>query len=279
MHRQELKYIITAIQPGYLILDTRSKKDYHISGHIIDAHLADMTPALQGDDAAALTNLEKALSAAEGDFSLILLDDGSDERTSHAARLLAQLGIPVERIDILEGGYTGWLTDDTYGAYSYLIDAAAEADDNHFDPSLFKMFREGDNHLSPEELLTMLDSGSTEGWYILDSRTNREYEEGHLPTALCAATFANYGAPGFVSRAEATRNIEAAFAQRPYRTGEKLLLICRGGKGGAQLLADVLHEVFGIDMDCLYILTYGHNIFPESWMNRGESYTRHMTTI
>ncbi len=276
MDRQELKYIITAMQPGYRILDTRSKKEYHVSGHLVDAFLADMSPALKGDDEAALRNLNKALEDTASEDRLILLDDGSGTSVAHAVRLLGQMGIPAERIDVLEGGYAGWLADDPYTAYSYLIDIAAEAEDNHFDASLFKANREGDNYISPEEMLALLDGKAMDGWYILDSRTRQEYDEGHMVTALCASTFANYGAPGFTSRAESIANIEAAFAQRPYRAGEKLVLICRGGKGGAQLLADVLHEVFGIEKACLYTLTYGHSVFPGSWMHLGENYTRHI---
>ncbi len=278
MDRKELKYIITAMQPGYVLLDVRSKKDYHVVGHIITTLGADVTAAENGDDATALKNLKKTLADVDDGAHFVLLDDGRGVLAAHAARLLGELGISVAQIETLEGGYAGWLADDTDGRYQRLIDVTEEAEDNTFTPALFLNQRPGEGHIAPAALKEAIEKAEADAYYILDSRTVQEFEEGHFPGSVPAPTFAFYDDAGFVSRAQAIANVEAAFAHRPYTAGTKLILVCRGGRGGAQLLADVLYEAFGIDSSMVYILTYGYDVFPDSWMNLGDDYTRHIVT-
>ena len=184
MDRKELKYIITAQQSDYILLDLRGKKPYHVKGHIISTHCAD----LSGDDTAARTVLEGFMSDADENTIYVLIDDGSGEQVDRGTKLLTELGVPASRIDHLEGGYAAWLTEDPHGRYQHLIDLSDEA--GTFTSPLFQNQRPGDLHIAPAEMKDLLENGSIKDWYILDSRTVQEYEEGHFADSVPAPTFA-----------------------------------------------------------------------------------------
>jgi rhodanese-related sulfurtransferase len=193
---------------------------------------------------------------------------------------LKDIGVDAARIFTLKGGYEGWTKDDTLGEYQYLLDVVAMAaktnKPNTFTTDLFAVPRKSDRYFTPEELKNLIEKKEISNYYVIDTRTKSEYESGHIATAISAPDFVDANKGDFTPRTEVIKNVKAAFAKYPYEKGKKIILICRGGKGGAQNMDDVLREEFHIDNDLLYTLKYGYKAFPESWSKLGADYMKYV---
>lgn len=283
--REEVKYAITSVQKDYVLLDVRKSADYDAS-HIINAVSADMDAAKSnGDDATGTANLKAALKKATGkedgkDKKIVLLCYSGGKYAETAARLLSANGIDAARIFTLKGGYEGWTKEDKLGEYQYLLDAVALAaktnEPNVFTTKLLPMPRTSDLYLLPEEVKTLMETKEISNYYLIDTRSQSEYEDGHIVTAHNAPDFVAANKGDLAPRNEVVENVKAMFAKYPYAQGKKLILICRGGKGGTQNMDDVLREEFKIDNDLIYTLQYGHGAFPESWSKLGAAYKRYV---
>lgn len=285
LSREEVKYMITAIHDDYVLLDVRKAADYVI-GHIINAVSADLDSAVSNqNDGPAIDNLKAALLKATGkadggDKKLVLLCYSGNRYAQNGTRLLQGLGIPNSRIFTLKGGYKAWTEKDTTGEFQYLIDAvalAAKSDKpNTFTVSLFPTPRTGDVYFTPQEVKGFLDAKAIGSYYVIDTRTAAEYEDGHVVTAHNAPDFTAPKVNTFLPRGVVTDNVKAMFAKYPYEQGKKIIIVCRGGKGGAQNMDDILRQEFGISNDLIYTMQYGFMAFPESWTKLGADYEKYV---
>ncbi|MDD2586511.1 MAG: rhodanese-like domain-containing protein [Syntrophomonadaceae bacterium] len=289
---EEVKYAVTGMQSDYVLLDVRKIADYD-EAHIITAVSADVDAAVSNDDdATATANLQAALKQATGsktgaDRKIVLLCYSGAKYAENATRLLTDIGIDAARIFTLEGGYKGWTVEDAYGEYQYLLDAVALAEKmnkpNTFTFNLFPEPRKGDYYFTPAEVKDLIEAEASgdksekiSDYYMIDARFQSEYDAGHIVTAIPAASFAAADGAVFVPRSEVIEHLNAAFKKYPYKEGQKFILVCRGGKGGAQLIDDVLREEFDIDNDLIYTLKYGYKAFPESWSKQGDEYMQYV---
>ena len=283
--REEVKYAITAVQKDFVLLDVRKSADYE-AGHIISAVSADVDAAKSnGDDATATANLKAALKQATGkedgkDNKLVLLCYSGAKYAETGTRLLKGIGIDAARIFTLEGGYKGWTQDDTLGEYQYLLDAvalAAKTDKpNVFTTNLLPSPRTSDYYITPQELKKIIEKKEISNYYLIDVRAQDEYEKGHIATAVSAPDFIAGNKGDLAPRAVVVNNVKTIFAKYPYVQGKKIIVICRGGKGGAQNMDDVLREGFNIDNNLIYTLQYGYQAFPESWTKLGKDYMQYV---
>lgn len=291
--REETKYAVTSMQKSYFLLDLRKTSDYD-TGHIITAISADLDSAVSSnDDDTAIKNLESALKQIFGnnlgnqEDKLVLLCYSGKEYAEKGTELLKGMGVASNRIFILEGGYKGWTNEDTYGEYQYLIDAVGIAKEkgkpNEFSTDLFRVPREGDFYITPEQLKTLIEAEAKRAeaeklsdYYVIDARHIDEYVKGHVVGSVQAASFAVPDKNIFLPREQVYENLKNAFEQYPYENGKKLILICRGGKGGAQHMDDVLREMLNIDNSLILTMSYGFGAFPESWSKLGGDYTKYI---
>lgn len=292
--KESLKYAITSIQEEYVLLDVRKQEDYD-TDHIINAVSADLDAAKDGDNESGEQNLKAALKKATGketgkdDTKFILLCYSGASYAQKGTDLLINMGVDSDNIYTLEGGYKGWTEEDPYGHYQFLIDAvevSAEKDKaNEFTSKLFLPVREGDYYFEPEEVKKLYENEETgssddkiSDYYIMDARYESEYENGHLIGSVLSSTFGAAEGAVWVTRDEVIKNIETAFETSPYTDGQKIIIVCRGGRGGAQLLDDVLVEEYDIDNDLVYTLSYGYGAFDESWAKQGDDYMKYVVS-
>lgn len=278
MDRKEVKYAIMGMDPDYVLLDLRKtadrEKGYMLNSYPVnvDAYVSDK------DKETAKKSLEEALKTATGETNgngkkLVLICYVGKTYAEVASDLLTEMGVDPSTLYILDGGYEAWLKDDKNGEYKYLMDAV-EASKNTKTPGFYsgkvcQVPRESDSYISCDDLAKKIEGKEMAGFYVIDLRSASEYKDGHVVTAVSIPGFEekNDQKRVFVSRETMVANIKAAFEKAPVKDDQHIVLVCRGGAMGAQLMDGVLQEEFGIDNARILTLEGGTGAFAKAYKN------------
>lgn len=284
MDRKEVKYAIMGMDPDYVLLDLRKTADREKS-YILNTYAADVDAMVSGKDKeTAQKNIEAALKEATGETTgkgkkIVLFCYSGKKYAKAAADILGEMGVDPATVYILQDGYKGWTKDDPNGEYQYLIDAV-EASKGTKTPGFYsgklcQVPRKSDAYMTCDDLAKKIEGKDMAEVYVIDLRSASEYKDGHVVTAVSIPGFEekNPEKRVFVSRETMVANIKAAFEKAPVKDDQHIVLVCRGGAMGAQLMDGVLQEEFGIDNARILTLEGGTGAFAKAYkqyMVKGE---------
>ena len=284
MDRKEVKYAIMGVDPDYVLLDLRKTADREKS-YILNTYAADVDAMVSGKDKeTAQKNIEAALKEATGESTgkgkkIVLFCYSGKKYAKAAADILGEMGVDPATVYILKDGYKGWTKDDANGEYQYLIDAV-EASKGTKTPGFYsgklcQVPRKSDAYMTCDDLAKRIEGKDMAEVYVIDLRSASEYKDGHVVTAVSIPGFEekNPEKRVFVSRDTMVANIKAAFEKAPVKDNQHIVLVCRGGAMGAQLMDGVLQEEFGIDNARILTLEGGTGAFAKAYkqyMVKGE---------
>ena len=222
---------------AYIFFDVRKAAD-HETAHIPGSEGHDMDAAKEGDFAAGVATMEKAIQGL--DKNIIIICYSGKRYAQATTNVLSALGYDMSKVFTLEGGFTAW--SETKGDLVETSEAiVAPAEDVAM------------QYMTPAEALELLEN---EEYVFFDVRKAADYETAHIPGALGydmdAAKEGDFDA-GVATMQVATRDLD-----------KNIVLICYSGKRYAQATTNVL-SALGYDMSKVYTLEGGFTAWSETY--------------
>ena len=222
---------------AYIFFDVRKAAD-HETAHIPGAEGHDMDAAKEGDFAAGVATMEKAIQNL--DKNIIIVCYSGKRYAQATTNVLYALGYDMSKVFTLEGGFTAW--SETKGDLVETSEAiVAPAEDVAM------------QYMTPAEALEVLEN---EAYVFFDVRKAADYETAHIPGALGydmdAAKEGDFDA-GVATMQVATRDLD-----------KNIILVCYSGKRYAQATTNVL-SALGYDMSKVYTLEGGFTAWSETY--------------
>ena len=222
---------------AYIFFDVRKAADYE-TAHVPGAEGHDMDAAKEGDFAAGVATMEKAIQGL--DKNIILVCYSGKRYAQATTNVLYALGYDMSKVFTLEGGFTAWSE-----TKSDLVETSDAIVPPETDVAM--------QYMTPAEALELLEN---EEYVFFDVRKAADYETAHIPGALGhdmdAAKEGDFAA-GVATMQVATRDLS-----------KNIVLICYSGKRYAQATTNVL-SALGYDMSKVYTLEGGFTAWSETY--------------
>ena len=222
---------------AYIFFDVRKAAD-HETSHIPGAEGHDMDAAKNGDFAAGVATMEKAIK--DLDKNIIVICYSGKSYAQATTNVLAALGYDMTKVYTLEGGYKAWTEKFPENVeVSQQIVAPAE------DVAM--------QYITVEDAANVLND---ESYVFFDVRKAADYETAHIPGSkgfdMDAAKEGDFNA-GVSTMQVATRDLD-----------KNIVVICYSGKRYAQATTNVL-SALGYDMSKVYTLEGGMKAWTEKF--------------
>ena len=222
---------------AYIFFDVRKAAD-HETSHIPGAVGYDMDAAKEGDFAAGVATMEKAIK--DLDKNIIVICYSGKRYAQATTNVLSALCYDMSKVYTLEGGYTKWTE-----VCPNNVEVSAKIEAPASDVAM--------QYITVEEAAKVLND---EGYVFFDVRKAADHAAAHIPGAkgydMDAAKEGDFNA-GVATMQVATRGLD-----------KKIVVICYSGKRYAQATTNVL-SALGYDMSKVYTLEGGMKAWTEAY--------------